>query len=55
MQDGKGSDAEWEAALKNLAMNEAVLLPKTEEACGNLCKFYFAPRLTANQTVGCKR
>jgi hypothetical protein len=34
--------------LGNLAVNEAVLLPNTEEACGKLCRFYVAPRLTAH-------
>lgn len=48
MQGGNVSEAEWERMLSSLAINEAVLLPKTEEACGSLCKFQVAPRLTAH-------
>ncbi|HET9528741.1 MAG TPA: HAD hydrolase family protein [Blastocatellia bacterium] len=48
LQGGNGDVAEWEKVLGNLAVNEAVLLPNTEEACGKLCKFYVAPRLTSH-------
>jgi hydroxymethylpyrimidine pyrophosphatase-like HAD family hydrolase len=48
MQGGDHTEAEWETILNNLAINEAVLLPKTEEACGSLCRFHVAPRLTAH-------
>jgi hypothetical protein len=48
IQGGQQDNAEWQAELGNLALNEAVLLPKTEEACGELCTFYVAPRLTAH-------
>jgi hypothetical protein len=48
LQGGDGDVAEWERILGNLAVNEAVLLPNTEEACGTLCRFYVAPRLTAH-------
>jgi hydroxymethylpyrimidine pyrophosphatase-like HAD family hydrolase len=46
MQGSEYSEAEWKTTLSNLAINEAVVLPKTEEACGQLCKFHVAPRLT---------
>ncbi len=45
---GRESEAEWEAVLGNLAINEAVLLPNAAEACGKLCRFYLAPRLTVH-------
>ena len=48
MQGSNLSEAEWERILSDLAINEAVLLPKTDEACGSLCKFQVAPRLTAH-------
>jgi hypothetical protein len=48
LQGGDGDEAEWERVLGNLAVNEAVLLPNTEESCGKLCRFYVAPRLTAH-------
>ncbi|HWN98959.1 MAG TPA: hypothetical protein VNS63_06765, partial [Blastocatellia bacterium] len=48
LQGGNGTEAEWETMLSNLAINEAVLLPTTEEACGSLCKFQVAPRLTVH-------
>jgi hypothetical protein len=46
LQGGNGDVSEWETTLSNLAMNEAALLPKTQEACDSLCKFRVAPRLT---------
>ena len=46
MHCGCESEAEWDDVLSNLAINEAVLLPKTEEACGTLCRFNVAPRIT---------
>jgi hypothetical protein len=48
LHGGNGSEAEWENVLSNLAINEAVLLPNTEEACGSLCRFRVAPRMTAH-------
>jgi hypothetical protein len=48
LQGDNGDVAEWEKVLGNLAVNEAALLPNTEEACGKLCKFYVAPRLTSH-------
>jgi hypothetical protein len=48
MQGGNVSEAEWKTILGSLAINKAVLLPKTEEACGSLCKFQVAARMTAH-------
>ena len=46
---GAGGDlAAWEGTLGNLALDEAVLLPDTEEACGGLCRFKIAPRVTSH-------
>ncbi|HUK89099.1 MAG TPA: HAD hydrolase family protein [Blastocatellia bacterium] len=46
IQGGDTDQAEWESVLRNLSMDEAVLLPSLEEARGALCKFRVAPRLT---------
>jgi hydroxymethylpyrimidine pyrophosphatase-like HAD family hydrolase len=43
----KHDTAHWAQALNDLALDEAVLLPATEEAGGELCRFKLAPRLTA--------
>jgi hydroxymethylpyrimidine pyrophosphatase-like HAD family hydrolase len=43
-----GNEAEWESVLANLAINEAVLLPKADEAGGGFCKFQVAPRMTVH-------
>lgn len=48
LQGNKLTEAEWIKSLGNLAINEAALLPKTEEACGDLCRFRIAPRLTSH-------
>jgi hydroxymethylpyrimidine pyrophosphatase-like HAD family hydrolase len=43
---GRGTEAEWLAALGGLAAQEAVLLPKQEGPGGGLVRFRVAPRLT---------
>ena len=44
--EGSGDAAQWQAELANLDIDEAVLLPVTEEAGGRLRRFRVAPRLT---------
>ncbi|MFO0980272.1 MAG: HAD hydrolase family protein [Planctomycetota bacterium] len=41
-----GRAAAWHATLRDLAIDEAVLLPRTEEAGGDLCRFAVAARMT---------
>jgi hypothetical protein len=48
LQGSNESQEKWQTVLENLAMNEAALLPKTEEAGGSLCRFDVAPRMTAH-------
>ena len=43
---GSGEPAQWQTELANLPVDEAVLLPVTEEAGGRLRRFRVAPRLT---------
>lgn len=43
---GGGDPAVWEAELSSLDLDEAVLLPVSEEAGGRLRRFRLAPRLT---------
>jgi hypothetical protein len=43
---GSESDEHWQETLENLPLDEAVLLPCTEEAGGKLLPFKVAPRLT---------
>jgi hypothetical protein len=42
------AEAEVARRLGTLALNEAVLFPGIEEACGGLCTFRVAPRLSAH-------
>jgi hypothetical protein len=44
--DGKTSEAEWEDLLSRLALGDAVALPITEEAEGEVRRIRLAPRLT---------
>jgi hydroxymethylpyrimidine pyrophosphatase-like HAD family hydrolase len=43
-----GAAAEWASLLGGLSMNEAVLLPGTEEAEGKLARFELVPRITSH-------
>jgi hypothetical protein len=43
---GRQSEAEWEALLGGLAVGEAVVLPVTEEAQGEVRRIRLSPRLT---------
>ena len=48
MQDVETDKEYYKTTLGKLKVNEAVLLPKTEEAHGSLSKFQVYPRLTAH-------
>ena len=48
MAGSKGAASEWGMLLGGLALNQAVLLPGTEEAKGKLRQFEFSPRLTSH-------
>lgn len=48
LHGSRGTLKQWEDLLKNLALDEAVLLPNAEESCGQLCRFKIAPRLTSH-------
>ena len=43
---GGRSEAEWDTLLGNLAIGEAVILPVTDEALGDIRRIHLAPRLT---------
>jgi soluble P-type ATPase len=43
---GRRSEAEWEQLLGSLAIGEAVVLPITQEAAGDVRRIRLAPRLT---------
>ncbi|HXU21214.1 MAG TPA: HAD hydrolase family protein [Verrucomicrobiae bacterium] len=48
MAENESAAAEWASVLGGLSVNQAVLLPGTEEAEGKLIRFDLLPRLTAH-------
>jgi len=48
MAGGQDSVAHWTQVLEGLAVNQAVILPNTQEAAGRLCRVDLSPRITSH-------